>query len=64
MLKTLREQEIPDGVGDRDNPTVPEKPDAGETTIVEVPLAPAVNVTEDGEEPTVKAETNTAIDTL
>ncbi len=61
VLVTVREQEIPDGVGGTDNTTVPEKPDRAEIVIVELPVVPEVNVTADGVDETVKSETNTAI---
>ncbi len=64
MLVTVREQEIPDGDAESANVTVPEKPDPGVTVMVEVPAAPVVNVTVDGEAKTVKADTNTAIERL
>ena len=61
VVVALREQEIPDGVGDTANPTVPVKPDRAVIVMVEVPVVPAVKVTVDGADETVKSETNTAI---
>jgi hypothetical protein len=61
VVVALREQDIPDGVGDTDNPTLPEKPDRAVIWMLDVPVVPAVKVTVDGVDETVKSETNTAI---
>jgi len=62
VLVTLREQAIPGGVGATNNPTVPEKPDRAVILMVDVPVVSDVNVKMDGEDETVKSETNTSID--
>lgn len=55
---------VQDRLGDdeTDRLTVPEKPDPAVSVIVEVPAAPAVNVTVDGVDEIVKLETITAIE--
>jgi hypothetical protein len=61
VVVALREQDIPDGVGDTANPTVPVKPDRAVIVIVEVPVVLAVKVSVDGVDEIVKSETNTPI---
>ena len=50
------------GGGETERLTVPEKPDPAVSVIVELPEAPAVNVTVEGVDEIVKLETITEID--